>query len=158
MQESLVKLLLIVIGVVALVLGVVFLLFPGWFVTFSGSEPMNVGWLRTIGGGMVALQGFGLLIASVRRRDTNPILAVAAVASLLQSIGLWIAVFSDGYTAEKSWTTIVPGILATVASVLLVAAWLSRRRSVGDLSAKATKGPAPESPAASADEGAPGPS
>ena len=139
MQESLVKLLLIVVGVVSLALGVIFLFFPTAFLTFAGADAANVGWLRSVGGGLVAFQGLGLLIASFRRRDTNPLLAAITLASVLQSIGIWISVFKAEYTATSSWTTIVLGILATLASVLLVGAWWSRRRTVGDVQAKLPK-------------------
>jgi hypothetical protein len=144
MQESLVKLVLGLVGLASLALGIVFLFFPGWFVTFSGSEAVNVGWLRGIGGGLIAVQGFGLLIAAFRRRDTNSLVGIAAFASTLQSIGLWIAVFTGGYSATASWTTIVPGIVATVAAVLLWFAWFSRRRSLAGLSPKKQKPSLPD--------------
>jgi hypothetical protein len=136
MQESLVKLLLIVVGVIALALGVIFLFFPTAFLTFAEADAANVGWLRSVGGGLVVFQGFGLLVASFRRRDTNLLLASVAFASVLQSIGIWISVFKAEYTATASWTTIVLGILASLAAVLLVGAWWSRRRTVADLPAR----------------------
>ena len=139
MQESLVKLLLIVVGIASLALGVIFLFFPSAYVTFAEADPTNTGWLRSVGGGLIAFQGLGLLTASFRRRDTNPLLALVALASALESIGLWISVFKAEYSAAQSWTTIVLGILVTVAAVLLVASWLSRRRSVGELQAKLPK-------------------
>jgi len=139
MQESLVKLVVVLTALVSLAVGAVFLVIPGWFVTVSGATVADVGWLRAVGGSVVSVQGFGLLIAAFRRRDTNPLLGIAALATTAEAVVMWFSLFAGEYGETSQWTIIVFGILATVAAVLLWISWLSRRKSVQLLAPKGQK-------------------
>jgi len=144
MQESLVKLVVVLTALVSLVIGGMFLVIPGWFVVVSSATVADVGWLRSVGASVVGLQGFGLLIAAFRRRDTNPLMGMVAFVTTVQSGALWYSLFSAEYGETSRWAIIVPGVLATIAAVLLWLAWASRRRSIAGLPQKRTKNiPAP---------------
>ncbi|MFW5683698.1 MAG: hypothetical protein ACOC1I_02495 [Spirochaetota bacterium] len=130
MQESMVKFLLVLIALMSLALGGAFLTIPGWFVTLSQAEPTNVAWLRMVGAGLVSVQGLGLSIAAFRRRDTNPLVAIIALVSTIEAAALWYSLVAGEFSAEALWAIIVPGILATAATFVLWAAWLSRRKSL----------------------------
>jgi hypothetical protein len=133
MQESMVKFVLILIALLSLALGGVFLIIPGWFITASQAEAVNVAWLRNLGASLVSVQGFGLAIAAFRRRDTNPLLAIITIASTVEAGVIWYSLIVGEFSAEALWAVIVPGIVATTAAVLLWVAWISRRGSLKEL-------------------------
>ena len=139
MQESLVKLVLVLAALAALLVGGVFLVIPGWVVAVSGTPSIDVGWLRSVGASAVGLQGFGLLIAAFRRRDTNPLLGIVALVTTIQAGALWYSLFTGEYGEMSRWATVTPSILATITGVLLWFSWISRRRTVGELPPKGQK-------------------
>ncbi|MFP4112894.1 MAG: hypothetical protein ACLFUA_00870 [Spirochaetales bacterium] len=133
MQESMVKFVLVLLALLSLVLGGLLLLVPGGFVSFSQAEAANLAWLRSLGASLVSVQGFGLALIAFRRRDTNPLLGIIALATTVQTGVLWYSLVTGEFTAQMLWIVIVPGIIATTAVVLLWAVWISRRRSVKTL-------------------------
>ena len=141
MQEPMVKFVLILTALAALAFGGLLLVIPEWYVTFSDGDPTNIGWLRFIGAGVVSLQGFGLAIVSVRRRGTNLLLGLIALASTVQTGALWFVFIRDELSVEAAWTVIVPGVGAAACVVLLWAAWASRRASSRFLAAEAEPAP-----------------
>ena len=142
-REGFNKLAIGLTAVASIGLGGVFLIIPGWFVTLSEAESVNVAWLRTVGAGLVSVQGFGLLVATFRRRDTNPILLLTAMASTVQSIAGWYSLFAAEFSAQAQWTIIVPFLFATIAAIFLWAAWISRRREAAGLPRADRSGSAP---------------
>ena len=139
MKEPVVKIVLVVTALLSLGLGGVFMIIPGWFVTLSEAESVNVAWLRNVGAGLVALQGFGLFAVAFRRRETNPLLGFIALTSSLQSVALWYSLIVSEFSAQALWAVVVPSIVSTGMSVLLWGAWISRRRSAA-LIARASSG------------------
>ena len=129
MKEPLVKLVLTLIAAGSLALGALWLIAPQSYLDFGGIEPTHIGWLRTIGAGLIGLQGFGLLVATVRRRDTNPGLLLIAFASTLQTGTAWFSLVTREFVAETGWVVVVPIALATVASILLWMVYMSRHAS-----------------------------
>lgn len=133
MREPVVKILLFLTAVSCLAVGGVFLLLPAWFVELSGSESVNLGWLRSVGALLALGQGYGLLLASFRRRDTNPLLAAAALSITAVTVALWYSFFAGELTAAVSWTVVVPALVSTLAAFGLWAAWVSRRGSLASV-------------------------
>jgi hypothetical protein len=129
MQESTVKFLLILIALLSLAGGALLLLLPGWYVTFADGEMVNVAWLRATGAVLVSLQGIGLVVTAVRRRDTNALLGFIAFVSTVQTGVLWFSLIAEEHSAQAVWTIVVPGILATAGVIILWMAWVSRRVS-----------------------------
>ncbi len=136
MKEPVVKIVLILTALLSLAMGGVFLVIPGWFVELSQAEATNVAWLRNVGATLVALQGCGLLTVAFRRRDTNPLLGFIALASSLQSAGLWYSLIVSEFSAAALWAVVVPAIVATGMSVLLWGALIARRKSVSGASTR----------------------
>lgn len=139
MSESLVKFLLLFVGAVAVACGLVFLVAADWFVTVSGAEAANVGWLRMLGGAVAVIHGFGLFIVAFRRRDTNLLLFIISFATSVMIVSLWFSLFTKEFSAERSWTTILPAIVGTAVAAALWVVWLARRKSVGDLPDRAKR-------------------
>ncbi len=158
MQESLVKLVLVLTALVSLLVGGVFLVVPGWIVEIAGASSTDVGWLRSVGASAVGLQGFGLLIAAFRRRDTNPLVGIIALVTTIEAGVLWYSLFSGEYGEMSRWATVIPSILATTAGVLLWLSWVSRRRTVGELPPKSRKRRIPSAAGAEIEEPGPAPS
>lgn len=130
MQESMVKFALSLIALLFLALGAVFLIIPQWYVTFSESESMNVGWLRALGAALITVQGFGLGISAFRRRDTNPLVAIIALASTVETGVLWYSLIAGEFSVQALWTIVLPGVLLTASVIVVWAAWISRRKSL----------------------------
>lgn len=150
MQESMVKFAFALMAVFFLALGAVFLIIPEWYITFSESEAVNLGWLRMFGAGMVSVQGFGLAIAAFRRRDTNPLVGIVAIASTVEAGVLWFALFSGEFTVQALWTIVLPGVLLTAGAGFAWVSWGSRRKSLKDFNAGTAQVPydAPGNPPA----------
>ena len=125
-----VKFALILIALLAPVAGGVLVSVPGWYVELAQTEPTNLAWMRFFGAGLVSIQGFGLFIAAFRRRDTNPLVGLIALASTAETGVLWYSLVTGEFSAGALWAVIVPGVVATAGAVLLWGAWLSRRKSV----------------------------
>ena len=153
MKESLVKFLLILVVVLSLLTGGVFLIIPDWFITIAQAESTNVAWLRALGASMVSVQGFGLAITVFRRRDTNPLLGVVALASTIETGALWFSLATGEFGSAATWSVVVPGIIATVISVLLWGAWFSRHKSITLFNEEHGGGQAPPPPDAEGPQG-----
>lgn len=134
-----VKLVFVLTALASLLIGGVLLVIPGWAVEFTGATSIDVGWLRSVGASAVGLQGFGLLIAAFRRRDTNPLLGFIALVTTIQAGALWYSLFTGEYGEMSRWATVVPSILATIAGALLWLSLISRRRTVHGLPPKGQK-------------------
>ncbi|MFW6313030.1 MAG: hypothetical protein ACOC2N_04015 [Spirochaetota bacterium] len=132
MQESMVKFASALMAVLFLALGAVFLIIPEWYITFSESEAVNLGWLRMFGAALVSVQGFGLAISAIRRRDTNPLVGIVALASSVEAGVLWFALFSGEFSVQALWTIVLPGVLLTAGAVFAWASWGARRKSLND--------------------------
>lgn len=142
MQESIIKFVLILIGLGALALGGVFLVVPAGFVEFSQSQLVNVGWLRGLGAFVVIIPGLSSLVAAVKRMGTNPLIGFSALAITVSTGTLWYGLFAGEFTAESGWTVVLPAILGTIGAVFLWIAWSARRRQLTGVS------PAHHAPAA----------
>jgi hypothetical protein len=139
MQESLIKLVLVLIAIASLAVGGVLLIIPGSYVTLAEAEAMNLSWLRGLGGSVVALQGVGILISAFRRRDTNPLVGMAVFATTVQAGALFYSLFVGELGASRNLVSIIAGVLATAAAVLLWFVWLARRKSVRTLSPRGSR-------------------
>lgn len=139
MQESLVKVLVFFTALLSIVMGAVLMLFPGSFAEFTGITTADVGWLRNVGAATLGIQGFGLMIAAFRRRDTNLLVGLVGFVTTLEAGTLWYSLFTGEYGEMSRWVTIAFSILATVAAVILWFAWVSRRKSLGGLPQKKVK-------------------
>ena len=139
MQESMVKFLLVLIALVSIALGGVFLIIPGWYITFGEAEATNVAWLRQVGANIMIVQGLGSALVAFRRRDTNPLLAFITLQSTVATGVLWYSLIVGEFSAEALWTIIVPGIFATAGVLVYWVAWFSRRRSVQQLGGSKTQ-------------------
>ena len=139
MKESLVKLIVVVIALSSLLVGGAFLIIPAWMTSYLGIRAADPGWLRSIGAATVGLQGFGLLVASFRRRDTNPLVGMVSLVTTLEMGVLWYSLFAGEFGDMSRIAVIAIAILATVAAVLLWIVWTSRRKSLSGAGAAGSR-------------------
>lgn len=147
MKEPVVKLLLVVIALSSLFVGGAFLVIPGWIISYTGITATDPAWLRSIGAATLGLQGFGLLVAAFRRRDTTPLLGIVAFVTTLEMGVIWYSLFSGGYGEMNRLAIVAIAILTTVCAGLLWIVWSSRRKSLqgGDRSIEAPPSEGPVS-------------
>ena len=117
---QLLKITFVIFGVVALVYGVLFLLFPDVMVNASGSEPVPPGWLRWSGGILIAL-GIGSLSALKNPSKQETFVLALALATLLCGLALLYALLFE--SATEAWFTIIPVVINLVVSILFWIGW-----------------------------------
>lgn len=140
MQESLIKLVLILVAIASLAVGGVLLIIPGSYVALAEAEALNLSWLRGLGASVVALQGAGMLVSAFRRRDTNPLVATTAFTTTVQAGALWYSLVLGEHGSSRALVVIISGVLATAAALLLWFVWLARKKSVQSLSPRGARG------------------
>ena len=122
------KVVLVIYAIVVLVYGLGFLLIPGVLAKISGSNPVDLGWLRWPGGLLIAL-GIGALL--VRRDPTKQGVFVTTISlgTLLAGLALLYSWIVHEYSAA-TWFIALPTIIVLVVSALL---WWSRQKAKGIL-------------------------
>ncbi len=129
MHESLVKFVLILVGLGAVAFGGVLMIMPDGFIQFSGSEVANAGWLRGLGAMVAVVPGLSSLLVTLKRKETNALLAFSSLSLTAATGALWYSLFAGELSAANRWTVVLPAVLSTVAAVFLWLAWASRRRT-----------------------------
>lgn len=123
-STGLLKIVIIIYGIVCLVYGLGFLIFPDSLVKLSGGDPIFHGWLRWSGGIIIAL-GIGSILVFLNPKGQGIFVTTIALGSLLSGLSLlfaWITL-----TAEvNAWFTALPAIIILVLSCLL---WWSRQQA-----------------------------
>ena len=115
------KVVLFIFAVVTFVYGIGYLIMPQRFVSLSGSNPVDLGWLRWPGGIIISL-GVGALAVFRNPNKQGIFVLTIALGSLLAGLALlfsWLAHEFSGAT----WFIALPTILILILSSLL---WWSR--------------------------------
>jgi hypothetical protein len=127
-NTKMLKIGLVILAIVSIIYGLGFLIVPGIWVTLSGGNPVDFGWLRWSGGVIIAL-GIGVLMVLRKPEKQGIFVFMSALSTLLSGLGMlcsWIM-------AEYSGSTVfiaVPTILLLVISGLL---WWGRQQAKGIL-------------------------
>ena len=95
------KLSIFIIGLISLIYGSIFLFFPGWFVSFSDADYINVAWLRNLGASIVGLLFFGCSSIYYKSKGKFTLLKIIAITSILQTIALIFSRFSNEFSAKN---------------------------------------------------------
>jgi len=122
------KVTLIIVAVLAFIYGFGFLFVPGILVKLSGGNPVDFGWLRWVGGVIIAL-GIGCLMVSSKPEKQGIFVTSMALAALFAGLGslyTWIMQEYSGAT----WFTALSTCLLLVLSGLL---WWGRGQAKGIL-------------------------
>jgi len=114
----------VIFAIVSLVYGLCYLLIPGVLVKISGGDPVDLGWLRWLGGLLIAL-GIGALL--VRRDPTKQGVFVTTISlgTLLSGLALLYSWIMHEYSGA-TWFIALPAIIVLAVSALL---WWSRQKA-----------------------------
>jgi len=118
-------------GIIAVIYGLVFLLFPGGYIAFSGADPVAFGWLRWPGGTLLGLGVGTVLLSRDPSRQSLFVTTVAMVASLI-GLALLYTLIAGEYTLRVQ-SLVIPIVLNLTAAGML---WWSRSRNKEALSGR----------------------
>jgi hypothetical protein len=124
----LLKVALVILGIVSIIYGIGYLIFPGTLVAFSGGKPVEVAWLRWSGGIIIAL-GIGALMVFAKPEKQGIFVFTMALSTLLCGLGLLGSWIMKEYSGSNAFIA-VPTILILVISCLL---WWGRQLAKGTL-------------------------
>jgi hypothetical protein len=125
---TLLKVALVILGIVSIIYGIGYLIFPRALVSFSGGNPVDVGWLRWAGGIIIAL-GIGAFMVFGKPEKQGIFVFTMALSTLLCGLGLLWSWIMKEYSGSNMFIG-VPTILILVISCLL---WWGRQRAKGIL-------------------------
>ena len=91
----------LIISIISLIYGLMFLLFPYWFVNFTEAEITNIAWLRNLGASIIGLLFFGSLSIFIRPGGKIAILKVMALTSIMQTSALIYSRFYNEFSAKN---------------------------------------------------------
>ena len=92
---------MLIIGLISLLYGSIFLIFPAWFVNFSDAEHINIAWLRNIGASVVGLLFCGCLSIYFKSNGKLHLLKIITITSILQTLALIYSRFYNEFSAKK---------------------------------------------------------
>ena len=115
---------LLIFAIVTLVYGLGYLLIPGAFVSMSGSQPIDNGWIRWSGGTLLGL-AIGALLVWKNPKGQGPFVTAVTWGTFLTGLGLlytWLV----GESPAATWYIAVPTVLSLGLAVLFQ---LSRQKA-----------------------------
>ncbi len=115
------RLVLRVCGWSSIAMGMVFFVYPEWYVDLEGATTDNIAWLRNLGAALVAVNGVGALLAARDPEGEKALYDVVMLASVLETIALAWSTFAWEFTATEEIFITGPLVLAFLVSIALVA-------------------------------------
>ena len=89
------------LSLVSLIYGLIFLIFPYWFVNFSAAESINIAWLRSIGASIVGLLFFGSISIYRNPKGKLGLLKIMTITSIIQTLALIYSRFYNEFSAKN---------------------------------------------------------
>ena len=115
------KLTLRICGWSSIWMGMVFLVYPEWYIELEGATTDNMAWLRNLGAALVAVNGVGALLAARDPQQERALYDVVMLASVLETAALGWSTATWEFTATEEIFVTVPLGLALLVSIALVA-------------------------------------
>lgn len=124
-KNLLLKISLLLFALFTLANGVIYLFFPEYEISSSGTEPIPPGWIRWFGGIPLALGIASIMV--FRNPEKQGILVTAvSIGSLIVGLTLFYTVIFESEGIGDINFTLIPAILVTIISILF---WISLRQS-----------------------------
>ena len=101
-------------------MGMVFFVYPEWYVELEGANTDNIAWLRNLGAALVAVNGVGALLAARDPEGERALYDVVTLASVLETVALAWSTVAWEFTATERIFITAPLALALLVSVALV--------------------------------------
>ena len=114
------RLVLRICGWSSIAMGMVFFVYPEWYVELEGANTDNIAWLRNLGAALVAVNGVGALLAARDPEAERALYDVVTLASVLETVALAWSTVAWEFTATERIFITAPLALALLVSVALV--------------------------------------
>tara|TARA_B100000676_G_scaffold295690_1_gene335166 strand:- start:509 stop:889 length:381 start_codon:yes stop_codon:yes gene_type:complete len=114
------RLILRICGWSSIAMGMVFFVYPEWYVELEGANTDNIAWLRNLGAALVAVNGVGALLAARDPEGERALYDVVTLASVLETVALAWSTVAWEFTATERIFITAPLALALLVSVALV--------------------------------------
>ena len=101
-------------------MGMVFFVYPEWYADLEGANTENIAWLRSLGAALVAVNGFGALIAARDPSNERNLYDVVMLASVLETTALAWSVLEWEFSATERIFVTGPLIVAAMVSFALI--------------------------------------
>lgn len=124
-KNLLLKISLLLFALFTLTNGVIYLFFPEYEISSSGSEPIPPGWIRWFGGILLAL-GIASIMAFRKPAKQGILVTAISIGSLIVGLTLFYTVIFESEGIGDINFTLIPAILVTIISILF---WISLRQS-----------------------------
>jgi hypothetical protein len=124
-KNQLLKITLVLYSIITLAYGVNYLFFPEFQIEITGGEPILAGWIRWIGGVLLAL-GIGSIMILRNPVKQGIFVTSLCIGSLLVGLALLYEVLFVMDDSFNMLSTLIPAIVMLILSILF---WLSLRQS-----------------------------
>ena len=124
-KNQLLKITLVLYSIITLAYGVNYLFFPEFQIEITGGEPILAGWIRWIGGVLLAL-GIGSIMILRNPVKQGIFVTSLFIGSLLVGLALLYEVLFIMDDSFNMLSTLIPAIVMLIVSILF---WLSLRQS-----------------------------
>ena len=124
-KNQLLKITLVLFAIVTIGYGIIYLLFPQVQISAAGGEPIEPGWIRWMGGVLIAL-GMGSIMVIRKPEKQGIFVTVSCVGALLFSLASFYEIIFVDFGDYNLLNTLIPAIVLTVIAILL---YLSLRQS-----------------------------
>ena len=114
------RLILRICGWSSIAMGMIFFVYPEWYVELEGANTDNIAWLRNLGAALVAVNGVGALLAARDPKGERALYDVVTLASVLETVALAWSTVAWEFTATERIFITAPLALALLVSVALV--------------------------------------
>jgi len=114
------RLVLRICGWSSIAMGMIFFVYPEWYVELEGANTDNIAWLRNLGAALVAVNGVGALLAARNPEGERALYDVVTLASVLETVALAWSTVAWEFTATERIFITAPLALALLVSVALV--------------------------------------
>ena len=114
------RLVLRICGWSSIAMGMIFFVYPEWYVELEGANTDNIAWLRNLGAALVAVNGVGALLAARDPEGERALYDVVTLASVLETVALAWSTVAWEFTATERIFITAPLALALLVSVALV--------------------------------------
>ena len=92
---------LILISIFSLIYGLIFLVFPNYFVNLTDAKETNIAWLRNIGASITGILFLGLILVFLNPSKNYHLFFVITITSILQTLALIFSRFYAEFSAQK---------------------------------------------------------
>ncbi len=103
----------------SVLMGLIFMIIPEWYADLEGASNQNIGWLRSLGAALFAVNGVGALVAAKNPIQEKSLYDVVLLASVLETLALGWSVMAWEFSATAQVFITGPLVVAIIVSLSL---------------------------------------